>query len=132
MRRQASAIARICMIGALLMTTCMLAPSTAHARCDVFAYTPEVIKIRGKRELIGGGKRGPGCTVPKVLYVQLRWDRFLWPDELLAEVRVTVTNSKVRARYRCPSVLKHKEVFTETWVQGENLKDQSARVGFNC
>jgi len=129
-RRQASATARICMIGALLMTTCTIAPSTAHALCQISADTPELIKIRGKRELIAGGKRS-GCTAPKVVFVQLRWDRFLRPDKLLAEVSFTVTNAKVRVRYRCPQVSTHKQIFTETWVQGE-LKDQSARVGFDC
>ena len=79
--RQASATVRICMFGALLMTTWMIAPSTAHALCQISADTPEMVKIRGKRELIAGGKRS-GCTAPKVVFVQLRWDQFLRPDKL--------------------------------------------------
>jgi hypothetical protein len=114
--------------GAFFVTFCWLAPTVAHAGCRVYAETPYVARIAGQRTIIAVGVRGTDCKERKLLFVRLRQHKRFWFDQTLAEVRFTVTNARLSARYYCNGA-GEKGVFTETWVQGEE-KHKSGPVKF--
>ena len=117
--------------GAFLVTLCMLAPSVAHAGCNVFVKTPYATRIAGQRAIMAVGVRGTDCKERKLFHVRLRQDRFLWPDKTLAEVKFMLTNAMLRTHYLCKGPIGEKGVFTEAWVEGDE-KHQSARVKFDA
>jgi hypothetical protein len=116
--------------GAFLVTLCMLAPSVAHAACNVFVKTPYSTRIAGQRAIVAVGVRGTDCKERKLFHVRLRQDRFLWPDKTLAEAKFTLTNASLRTRYLCNGA-GTKGVFAEAWVEGDE-KHQSTRVKFDA
>jgi hypothetical protein len=105
--------------GAFLITLCMLTPGVAHASCRVTVKEPYAARIAGQRVIIAVGVRGTDCTERKLLFVRLRQHRRFWFDKTLAEVRFTVTNASLSARYYCNGGVGEKGVFTEAWLQLE-------------
>ena len=74
---------------------------------------------RGPARDYRGRVRGTDCTERKLLFVRLRQHRRFWFDKTLAEVRFTVTNASLSARYYCNGGVGEKGVFTEAWLQLE-------------
>jgi hypothetical protein len=101
-------------------------PSGAQARCWVVADKPKLVTTRdGQRVIVGQARRGGTCPSRALVHVQLRHDRNLWPDTLLARADFTVRSGALRVSYVCKGS-GTKTVFVEAWAPGES--DQSARI----
>jgi hypothetical protein len=115
---------------ALLFAFVSFAPSGAQARkerCHVVADKPKLVTTRsGNRVIVGQGRRAGPCPARKLLVVELRQDRTLWPDKLLdrAEFRV-FAGPVLKVSYPCTGA-GGKTVFVEAWTDDDS--DQSARI----
>lgn len=117
--------------GGALITFGMLLPNVAQAACGAYAKDPYATRIAGQRAIMAVGVRGTDCKERKLLIVRLREHRRFWPDKTLAEVRFTVTNGALRTHYLCNGSTGERDVFTETWVQGEG-KHKSGPLKFKA